>query len=393
MLRVDLKRARPGMVLALPIINPQAPSRALLKAGYALEDAMIGKLNQMGIRSAWVKCPALDFMKKFMDRDGAEARSSVVAKIADTFELLQEQASANLPYDTYVSSIETLVGSLISNPSSAIFLGDLIDGPADLMRHSSTVTYLSLLLGLKLEAYMIRERRHVNPARAKEVVALGMGAMLHDVGLLMLDEDLREEFAKTGDDTDPRFKSHCALGYQTVRGNIDPSAATVVLHHHQRYDGKGFTSDGFPLLDNRRIHVFSRIVAVADAFDRLREPCSLPPQPTAFVLHHMVSQKLSVQFDPVVLMTLLDVVPPFAPGSIVTLSDGRFAVVIEHHPETPCLPSVQLIDDPDTFDPNTLEAGNLVNLANESGLFVAECDGYDVREYQFTRPDPISLAA
>jgi len=393
MLRVDIKRAKPGMVLALPIPNPQAPARTLLKTGYALEDNMIDKLAHLGIRSAWVKCPALEFMKKYIDRESAEVRTEVVSQIADTFESLQEQANAKLSFDTYMGSIEALVSSLISNPASAVFLGDLVDGPADLMRHSSTVTYLSLLLGLKLEAYLVRERPHVAPARAKEVVSLGMGAMLHDIGLAMLDEELKEQFDETGDDGDPRFREHCALGFQAVRGQIDPSAATVVLHHHQRFDGKGFTSDGFPVLDGRRAHVFSRVVAVADAFDRLREPRNLPPQSAAFVLQHMTHQRLSVQFDPAVLAALVEVVPPFAPGSIVTLSDGRHAVVTEHRPETPCLPAVQIIGDAATLDPERLEAGEVVEMAAQASLRVVECDGHDVRDAHFERPDPMRLAA
>lgn len=393
MLRVDLKRAKPGMVLALPIPNPQAPSRSLLKTGYALEDSMIEKLEHLGIRSAWVKCPALDFMQKYIDREGAEVRTEVVSQIGDTFEALQEQSNAKLPFDTYVGSIESLVSSLISNPASAVFLGDLIDGPADLMRHSSTVTYLGLLLGLKLETYLVRERPHVAPGRAKEVVSLGVGAMLHDIGLAMLDEETQELFDETGDDGDPRFREHCALGFQTVRGQIDPSAATVVLHHHQRFDGKGFTSDGFPVLDGRRAHVFSRIVAVADAFDRLREPPQLPSQPTAFVLHHMVAEQLSAQFDPVVLSALVEVVPPYAPGSIVTLSDGRHAVVTEHRPETPCLPAVQVIEDPANLDPENLRVEGTLELAAQASLRIVECDGHDVRDAFFERPDPMRLAA
>jgi len=393
MLRVDLKRARPGMVLALPIPNPQAPSRTLLKAGYSLEEPMIEKLRGMDIRFVWVRCPALAFLEKFIDREGAEARSEVVSRIAETFESLQEEASAKLPYDTYTSAIESLVQSLVSNPSSAVFLGDLIDGPSDLMRHSSAVTYLTLLMGLKLEGYMVRERRHVNPMRAKEVVSLGVGAMLHDIGLVMMDEQQKDLFEQTGDDADPRFAEHCSIGYQTVRGHIDPSAATIVLHHHQRFDGKGFTGPGFPTLEGRRIHIFSRVTAVADAVDRMRSPRKLPVQPTAFVLHHLVGPRLSKQFDPAVIDALLEVVPPFAPGSIVKLSDDRQAVVIDHLPDTPCRPVVQIIEDAQTLDPENLKLGETIELATADGLNIDECEGLDVREYQFERPDPARAMA
>ena len=384
MLKVDLRRAKKGMKLALPVNNPRIPARNLLRVGYELDESIIRKIEDMGIHWVWVKYPSLDFLQKYLDRDAVTVRQQVVCAITDTFEQMQQKASAKLAYDTYTASIGELVEQLISHPQTALFLGDLSDASDELMRHSATVTYIAVLLGLKLETYMVRERKHVQPGRAKEVTNLGLGAMLHDIGITMLDDGVRRSFEETGDDSDPAYREHPALGFQEVRGKIEPSAATVVLNHHQRFDGSGYAGGEFPVLNDKRVHVFARIAAVADQFDRLHNPTGMPPQPTAWVLSAMLSEPMASKFDPQVLRALLEVVPPYPPGSIVRLSDDRYAVCIDHHPENPCRPTVQIIDDPDSLDVENDTPGETINLAEQSAaLFVADSDGQDVSHLNF----------
>ncbi|HEX7009806.1 MAG TPA: hypothetical protein VF184_07485, partial [Phycisphaeraceae bacterium] len=173
MLRIDVSKAKSGMKLALPVQNPRVPARSLLKVGYELNDGIIQKLREHGVRSVWVRYPSLAFLERVIDLETIKNQQQIVAQVASTFEMLQTKSAAKLPYETYIESIQQLIDHLIGQPQSAVFLGDLAQAGAELMRHSSTVTYLSLLMGLKLEGYLVRERRHVNPARAKEVTNLG----------------------------------------------------------------------------------------------------------------------------------------------------------------------------------------------------------------------------
>ncbi|MEX1017908.1 MAG: HD domain-containing phosphohydrolase [Phycisphaeraceae bacterium] len=387
MLRIDVVKAKPGMKLALPVQNPQVPSRVLLKVGYELTDNVIKRLLDQGIRSLWVRYPSLDFLEQFIDAEAVKNQGAVVAQVAATFETLQKQATAKLPYDTYTHSLQQLVDHLASHPNSVVFLGDISDAADDLMRHSASVTYLTLLMGLKLESYLVKERKHVAPNRAKDVANLGLGAMLHDVGITQLPAEARERYEREADETDLAWQEHTAIGFRMVRSDVDPSAATVVLNHHQRYDGTGFAGADFPVLAERNIHVFARITAAANQFDRLRNPLNLPAQPTVWVLNAMVSEPLRARYDPQVLRAMLMVVPPYPPGSVVKLSDGQFAVCIDHNPHDPCRPKVQAIPDPTTLDGDDLPLGPSIDLSEQpETLFVAEHDGHDVSEFNFALP-------
>ena len=384
MLRVDLRQSQPNMKLALPVMNPQAPDRVLLKVGFTLTPEIINKLEKVGVRSIWVRYPSLDTLSQYMDPEAVRVRQEIVRDIVDAFDKMQHQASAKLPYESYTRSVEHMIEHLATHPSAAVFLGDIADAEDDLMRHCASVTYLSLLLGMKLESYIVRERKHIDPARAKDLANLGVGAMLHDIGILLLPPAVRERHRGSGDDHDSQWREHPTLGFQHVRGKVEPSAATVVLNHHQRSDGSGYAGKTMPVLADKAMHVYARIAAVADHFDALRRPVGVPPQPTVWALSAMLSESERGKFDASVLRALIEAVPAYPPGTIVRLSDGQHAVAIDHNPIHPCRPTVQIIPDPATLDPNDLPFGDRIDLSElNASLYVAEAEGHDVAELNF----------
>jgi HD-GYP domain-containing protein (c-di-GMP phosphodiesterase class II) len=378
------------MSLALPVRHPKLLRRILLKVGYTLTLEAIERMHEVGIRTVWVRYPSLDFLGDIVRLDVVEAQGDIVSEIARTFETVQQQSVAKLNFNTYTSTVSNLVHNLVSNPQAAIFLGDLAEasGGEDLMRHSSAVTYLSLLMGLKLEGYLIKQRKHIDPIRAKEVIGMGVGGMLHDLGVTQLAKEVREKYAQTGDESDPAWQQHPTVGYEIVRGKVDPSAATIVLNHHQRYDGSGYAGSGVPVLDGHRIHVFARIVGLAEAFDRMRHPVNGAAQPTVFVLGQLLRPEIARKFDPQVMRALFTVVPPYAPGSILRLSDGRFGVAIDHVPSDPCRPVVQIIPDPKHLPPGGEETpGPIVDLSEQHRtLQVIEAEGHNVQSLNFPKP-------
>ena len=384
MLRVDIHSARPGMILALPVMNPRLPGHELLRIGYELTPSVIEKLEEMRVRVLWVDYPSLSFLNRFIDTNAVALRANVVTQIQETFETLQHESSAKLNYDAYTNTIGGLVDSIVSHPDAALFVGDLCGQPAedDMMRSGSSVTYLSLLLGLKLEGYLVKQRRHVDSTRAKDVVALGLGAMLHDIGVTMLPDEVVHRYRETRDESDPGWREHPTLGFRAVRGRIEPTAASVVLHHHQRYDGKGYAGKDFPAQTGTGIHIFARIAAVADVFDRLRHPANATEPPQVWALAAMLGPELRTRFDPNVLRALVEVVPPYPPGSRVTLSDGGEAIVIDHQPADPCRPKVQRLPGNVLPPPDGL-LGEVVDLTQQPKLKIVACDGRATEKFNF----------
>lgn len=396
MLRVPIHKAKQGMRLAVPVTHPHAPGHQLLRTGFALTDAAIARLAHLDVPEVWVRYPPLDFLSRMVSPHILKKRAAVTQQIRRTFEGIQHQANARVDYDHYRHSISDLIQELMGNPAAVIFLDAVDEKNSPLLAHSSTVAYLSLLMGLKLDAYLIRQRRKLAPTEAKKITTLGVGAMLHDIGMLKLEPEVTQRFWETRDISDPAWRRHVTLGYEMVRGRLDPSAATIVLHHHQRYDGSGFPTrtgaDGKrEAMAAEQIHIFCRIVAVADMFDTLQRRMDGGKAPAVQVIRTMLRPPLVRWFDPHVLRAFLRVVPPYPPGTIVRLNDGRMAVVSEHDVEDPCRPKVQILNPAAMLEEEAKptqpdETIQTVALRDHPSLHVSQVHNRDVAKYNFSPP-------
>lgn len=116
--------------------------------------------------------------------------------------------------------------------------------------------------------------RNLNlPDQAVEGIELA--GLVHDVGLIGLDEVL----AASPDSSEmARLRDHARIGAEMVRELPRRDVVSIVLHHHERFDGTGYPIG----LKGEDIPIGARIVAIAEVFDSLlsggfRDGHSLPP--------------------------------------------------------------------------------------------------------------------
>lgn len=99
---------------------------------------------------------------------------------------------------------------------------------------------------------------------------IGDAAVLHDIGKLAIPDAILK---KPGPLTPEEFdimKTHPVLGGQILAGAKDPflkMAHSVALHHHERWDGKGYPGG----LVGEDCPLEARIVGVVDVYDALTE--------------------------------------------------------------------------------------------------------------------------
>ena len=69
------------------------------------------------------------------------------------------------------------------------------------------------------------------------------------------------------------MEEHCALGarlFDSAASDMDMLARDIALHHHQKWNGSGYTGDpASPRLSGTEIPLGARITAVADVYDAL----------------------------------------------------------------------------------------------------------------------------
>ncbi len=91
---------------------------------------------------------------------------------------------------------------------------------------------------------------------------------MHDIGKIAIPDAILEKPAKLTDEEYEIIKNHTVYGYEMFarsKRRLLQSSAIIAHEHHEKYDGTGYPRG----LIGEDIHIFGRIVALADVFDAL----------------------------------------------------------------------------------------------------------------------------
>ena len=401
MLLCGLEDVSAGMVVAAPVFHPRRHDVELLAPGAPLTPRVLYRLRQLRVLRLWVHHDATEDLDHLIDPTMGQSQVAVYQKLKEDFGKLSQSTVAAGRVQAYRQAIMELVCELVSNRGIAGLSELLAGGPRDTFAHSASVAYLSVLTGLAIQGYVIRQRRHLAIEQARDLTNLGIGAMLHDIGKLQGDRAVCSwhgvTLPKDGEqETLDAYQQHPERGYLMLRNSRAPASATqVVLTHHQRFDGQGFPNmsriTGGRQQGNQageRIHIFSRIVAAANALDNLLRYNQSRHRPAVAALSRLWQADFDGWFDPVVRDALVRAIPPFAVGGRVTLSDGRTGVVVTPCLNQPCRPIVRLLGE----KPNADGVYPVVDLDRTPQLHIAAYEGMDVHRHLFTLSESASTS-
>lgn len=382
MLILSIDEVRPGTKLAMGVMHPEQRNQELLRAGFILDEAVIEKLRSLNIRQVFVDFPGLDDLDKYMEPFLGPERQQIYQGVKAAIGSAERERRPIAPYSTYYTATRDFIKLLVTRPENRAMLdllgADTGDGGAE-VAHATAVAHLALVIGLRMEPFLIRERPRLTADKARDVTNLGVAGMLHDIGKTKLSPAARKAnllAVPSSEEDKLEWESHPQAGYDLIHNQVETTTAAAVLHHHQRYDGSGFPrrsrddiSMGF---SGSSIHPFARILAAADLFERLSTTDD-GRRRTNYEVLRIITTDYAAWLDPEVLATLPQVLPPFSPGRRVALSDGTSAIVTGFNPRDPYRPPVKRIrlDDFQLTD-------QVVELDDGSGLHVAEIEGLAV---------------
>jgi HD-GYP domain-containing protein (c-di-GMP phosphodiesterase class II) len=135
-------------------------------------------------------------------------------------------------------------------------LPDILDlkRPEDyLYQHSVNVAVYSTLIGRRLNY------------EDKKIFHLVLAALLHDFGMMFVDEEIVNKTSKLEPAEFDHVKEHTIKGFSHLVRNcsFDGLSTIASVQHHERFDGAGYPNN----LQAERIHEYSRIISVTDSFD------------------------------------------------------------------------------------------------------------------------------
>ena len=105
----------------------------------------------------------------------------------------------------------------------------------------------------------------------REVELITAASPLHDIGKLGIADEILLKPGRFTDEERQAMMNHPGIGYamlQHSRRDTLVMAGNIAHQHHEKWDGSGYPQG----LAGENIHIFGRIVALADVFDALYSP-------------------------------------------------------------------------------------------------------------------------
>ncbi len=196
--------------------------------------------------------------------------------------------------------------------------------------HALNVSVMAMLIGRALKL------------PEADLLDLGVGALMHDIGKLDVPERLRHVDDQFTAAEMAGYRDHVARGVaQGKRLGLSAGALAVIAQHHEHADGSGFPHK----LTADKMTAPARIVAIVNRYDNL---CNPPARVHPLTPHEAVSMLFAQgrnRFDANVLSAFIRMMGVYPAGSLVQLTDDRYAMVVGVNSSRPLKPRV-LVHDP-----------------------------------------------
>jgi putative nucleotidyltransferase with HDIG domain len=225
--------------------------------------------------------------------------------------------------------VDEMVESIFRNKHALVSLSRLKSFDDYTFHHSVNVAVLSLALG-----------RHLGILKG-ELRRLGIGAILHDVGKMMIPEEILNKPGRLTSSEFAVIQTHTLHGARILMESRDvpDDCAAVAMNHHERFDGRGYPR----AVQGLAIGKFGLIAAIADVYDAITSDR---------VYHkgipgHQALQKIyewaRTDFYPIYAEKFIQCIGVYPVGSLVGLDTGETGVVCRPNYDQLLRPRVRLV--------------------------------------------------
>ena len=210
-------------------------------------------------------------------------------------------------------NIEELIDSAFRNRDAALALLKLKFYDEYIFTHSLNVAVLAIGMGF-----------HMNLTRA-DILNLGMGAMLHDLGKTGVPLAILNKKGRLTDEEYNTIKGHPLIGARLLEKHqeVPPQTIDMTRHHHERIDGSGYP-DG---LSGDELNSMLTITSLSDVYDalssdRIYHKGLLPHEAlkTIFALRDK-------QFNRLWIERFVQCLGIYPAGTLIQLNSGEIGVV------------------------------------------------------------------
>ena len=314
----------PGMKLASDVYT--FGNHLLLPAGAVLDEYSILKLQEsvgsVNIEQATTRSEEIQKSPEFINFSKAFLEN--VSTFKENLNVAVTNCDA-LDTDGLLNS--TL--SMMDNARGALHIFDMLHN----MRHVDDLTFAHSL-NVALICNVLAEWQGMSK---EDIEIATLCGLLHDIGKLVLPEEIINKEEKLTYDEMQIFKKHPYEGFKILKSKgVDSRIANAALMHHERCDGKGYpvgyTAD--------KIDEFAKLVSIANDYDTTASNKTGVKHPCPFSVIEMLEKEGLRKYDSFFVMTFLENIINSFISNTVQLSDGRIGEVIlvdKNHPSRPLI--------------------------------------------------------
>lgn len=326
MRKVNLDKIQPGAILAKSIITLEG--RVLLASGMELTEEYKRKLQINGITEVYIE----DEISKNI-RISEVVRKGIVIEAKRMVKVMMTNSSIKTSIDgqRVMEIVDKIISNILANNEIIANLSDIRSVDDYTFSHSVNVCIYSLIIGIGL-GYTGEKLRE-----------LGVGAILHDIGKVMVPQEILKKPVQLNSEEFEEIKRHTYYGFEILKNarGISMTASYIALGHHERLDGSGYPYQ----LKNENIHKAAKIVAVSDVFDALTSDRIYRKKLYPYEVIDYITSLSSYHFDSKVVDVFIRYVAYYPVGTAVVLSTGEKGIVSRYNKYMPTRPVVRIVMD------------------------------------------------
>lgn len=225
--------------------------------------------------------------------------------------------------------VAELANNIASSLDASMWLTQLKNRDEYTAIHSLNVCVLSLTFGkaLKLPKDQLHE--------------LGLGALLHDVGKMLVPLNILNKPGKLTDEEFEKMKEHPVLGFKLVSKdkNLSKDVLAIIRGHHERISGNGYPDK----LTESNISLFTKIVSITDVYDAVTSDRVYHDGMTPHDAMQRLYEWMPGNFDAELMQKFIRTLGIYPIGSVVELKTGHIGLVVKLNENHRMKPVVMLV--------------------------------------------------
>lgn len=321
-------RVMPGSIIAEDIYGSDGV--LLIKKGSIFREQYIPRFIDAGVQEIFVEDngsmtpETVNTIRKSLNiQDVVHEKTRTHAQNQIKKTMLRFKSVTNTDIARIGQLVEDMIEQLLDKKDFVFALSQLRSVDDYTYQHSVNVGVLALIIGIDLG---------LNREQLKN---LGMGAMLHDIGKIMVPEDIIKKPAKLTSEEFKEVKKHTEYGYEIlIQTSIPDEAALIALHHHEKYDGTGYCRG----LSKANIPLYARIVSVADVYDAMSNDRVYQRKSAPDKVFREITHLGDKHFDTEIMETFAKHINIYPTGTGIVLNTGHRGIVLYQnrlYPESP----------------------------------------------------------